>query len=186
MPRRLALIALAGAVVSVPAAPSSGASRYRTVAGVIGVIAMFTIITSVGVCSGGGGQHWIEFGAGVAAISLASLAGGRHVSRLVESTGLEARSEMPDALRAAASRTRSRPKQATVRHPGGRHFPESALAQCGEALSPCCVTHRPPHRLIRHEKPAEGFPAAPEHPPAAPDRPHAGRRGVGTAPSGGR
>jgi hypothetical protein len=30
------------------------------------------------------------------------------------------------------SRTRSRPKQATVRHPGGRHFPESALAQSGE------------------------------------------------------
>ena len=101
MPRRLALIALAGAVVSVPAAPSSDASRYRTVAGVIGVIAMFTIITSAGVFSGGE-QRRIEFGAGVAAISLASLAGGRHVSRLVESTGLEARSEMPEALRAAA------------------------------------------------------------------------------------
>ena len=95
------MIALTGSVVSLAVAPSSGASRYRTVAGVIGVIAMFTIITSVGVFSGGE-QHWIEFGAGVAAISLASLAGGRYVSRLVESTGLEARSEMPEALRAAA------------------------------------------------------------------------------------
>ena len=76
MPRRLALIALAGAVVSVPAAPRSGASRYRTVAGVIGVIVMFTIITSVGVFSGGG-QQWIEFGAGAAAVGLVSLAGGR-------------------------------------------------------------------------------------------------------------
>jgi hypothetical protein len=101
MPRRLALIALSAQMVSVPAAPSSGASRYRTVAGVIGVIAMFTIITSVGVFSGGE-QHWIEFGAGVVAISLALLAGGRSVSRLVESTGLEARSGMPEALRAAA------------------------------------------------------------------------------------
>jgi len=35
-------------VVSLAAAPSSDASCYRAVAAVIGVIALFTIITSVG------------------------------------------------------------------------------------------------------------------------------------------
>jgi cell division protein FtsW (lipid II flippase) len=97
----LSVIALAGAVVSLAVAPSTGASRYRAVAGVIAVIAAFTIITSVGVFSGGA-QHWIEFGAGVAALGLASLAGARYVSRLVESTGAESASEMPEPLRAAA------------------------------------------------------------------------------------
>jgi hypothetical protein len=97
----LSVIALTGSAASLAAAPSSGASRYRAVAGVIAVIAAFTIITSVGVFSGGA-QHWIEFGAGVAAVGLVALAGGRYVSRLVESTVLETRSETPEALRAAA------------------------------------------------------------------------------------
>ena len=82
-------------------APSSGASRYRAVAAVIGVIAAFTIITSVGVFSGGV-QHWIEFGAGVAALELASLARERYLLRLVETTGVEDASETPEPLRAAA------------------------------------------------------------------------------------
>ncbi|MBV8749527.1 MAG: hypothetical protein JO103_07420 [Candidatus Eremiobacteraeota bacterium] len=97
----LSVIALTGSVVSLAVAPSSGASRYRAVAGVIAVIATFTIITSVGVFSGGA-QHWIEFGAGAVAVGLVSLAAGRYVSRLVESTDLETRSETPEALRAAA------------------------------------------------------------------------------------
>lgn len=97
----LSVIALTGSVASLAAAPTSGASRYRAVAGVIGVIAAFTIITSVGVFSGGA-QHWIEFGAGAAAVGLVSLAAGRYVSRLVEATETETRSEMPEALRAAA------------------------------------------------------------------------------------
>jgi hypothetical protein len=70
--------------VSLAVTPSTEASRYRAVAAVIGLIAVFTIITSVGVFSGGA-QHWIEFGAGVAALGLVSFAAGRYVSRLVES-----------------------------------------------------------------------------------------------------
>jgi len=97
----LSVIALTGSVVSLVAAPSRGASRYRAVAAVIGVIAAFTIITSVGVFSGGT-QHWIEFGAGVAAVGLASLAAGRYVARLVESTAADGPSELAEPLRAAA------------------------------------------------------------------------------------
>ena len=97
----LSVIVLTGSVVSLAVAPSSGASRYRAVAGVIAPIAAFTIITSVGVFSGGA-QHWIEFGAGVAALGLASLAAGRYVSRLVESTGIETAPDMSEPLRAAA------------------------------------------------------------------------------------
>ena len=98
----LSVIALAGSMGSLAAAPSRGAARYRAVAGLIAVIAAFTIIASVGVFSGGA-QHWIEFGAGVAAVGLASLAGGRYVSRLVESPeDSETRSEMGEPLRAAA------------------------------------------------------------------------------------
>ena len=96
-----AVIALMGSLVSLVAAPSSRASRYRAVAAVIAVIAVFTIITSVGVFSAGA-EHWIEFGAGVAAVGLASLGAGRYVSRLVESTGLETRSETPEPLHTAA------------------------------------------------------------------------------------
>lgn len=100
----LSVIALAGASVSLAVAPSTTASRYRAAAGVIGVIAAFTIITSVGVFSGSA-QHWIEFSAGVAAVGLASLAAGLYVSRLVESTessNVETPAGMPEALRAAA------------------------------------------------------------------------------------
>ena len=100
----LSVIALPGSVVSLTVAPSIGSSRYRAVAGVIGVIAAFTIITSVGVFSGGA-QHWIEFGAGVAALGLASLAAGRYVSRLVESTesiDVESPAGLSEPLRAAA------------------------------------------------------------------------------------
>jgi hypothetical protein len=100
----LSVVALTGSVVSLAVAPSSGASRYRAVAVVIGVIAAFTIIASVGVFSGGA-QHWIEFGSGVAALVLASLAAGRYVSHLVESThpaDVESPSSMPETLRAAA------------------------------------------------------------------------------------
>ena len=124
----LAVIALTGSLVSLSAAPSSGASRYRAVAGVIALIAVFTIITSVGVFSGGA-QHWIEFGAGVAAATLASLAGGRYVSGLVESTGLgnAIRDAGAAPLGCLAEREADRTKAA--RHRGGRHLPESALAQ---------------------------------------------------------
>ena len=97
----LSVIALAGSVASLAVAPSTGASRHRAIATVIGVIAVFTIITSVGVFSGGA-QHWIEFGAGVVALGLASLARERYLSRLVEKTGVEDGSEMPEPLRAAA------------------------------------------------------------------------------------
>jgi len=97
----LSVIALTGSVVSLAIAPSRGASRYRAAAGVIGVIAVFTIIASVGVFSGGA-QHWIEFGAGVVAVGLASLAAGRYVSGLVESGDLETGSGTAGSLRAAA------------------------------------------------------------------------------------
>jgi hypothetical protein len=98
----LSVIALTCSVVSLAVAPSGGASRYRAVAAVIGVIAAFTIVTSLGAFSGGA-QHWIEFGAGVAAIALASLAAGRYIARLVESAGVAGpAAEMPEPLRAAA------------------------------------------------------------------------------------
>jgi hypothetical protein len=97
----LSVIALTGSVVSLAIAPSRGASRYRAAAGVIGVIATFTIIASVGVFAGGA-QHWIEFGAGVVALGLASLAAGRYVAGLVESGDLETGAEMAGSLRAAA------------------------------------------------------------------------------------
>jgi hypothetical protein len=97
----LSVIALAGSLTSLAAAPSNGASRYRAAAGLIGVIAVFTIVASVGVFTGGA-QHWIEFGAGVIALALASVAGARYVSRLVESSGTGAHSDLAEPLRAAA------------------------------------------------------------------------------------
>ena len=100
----LSVVALAGSVGSLGVVPSSGASRYRAVAVVIGVVATFTIITSVGVFIGGA-QHWIELGAGVVALTLTAGAGGYYVSRLVEppeSADVESTSAMPGSLRAAA------------------------------------------------------------------------------------
>jgi hypothetical protein len=100
----LSVVALAGSIVSLAVAPGSGASRYRAVAAVVGVVAAFTIITSLGAFAGGA-QHWIEFGAGVAALGLASLAAGRYVSRLVEpaeSGDVQSAAGMPEPLRAAA------------------------------------------------------------------------------------
>jgi hypothetical protein len=100
----LSVIALTGSIASLTVAPSSGASRYRAVAVVVGVIAAFTIITSLGAFAGGA-QHWIEFGAGVAALGLASLAGGRYVARLVEPTesgDVRSTAGMPEPLRSAA------------------------------------------------------------------------------------
>jgi hypothetical protein len=97
----LSAIALAGSVSSLAVAPSSGSSRYRAVAALTGAIATFTIITSVGVFAGSA-QHWIEFGAGVASITLASLAAARYIARLVESTDAEGPAEIAAPLRAAA------------------------------------------------------------------------------------
>jgi hypothetical protein len=100
----LSVVALTGSIVSLAVAPSSGASRYRALAAVVGVVAAFTIITSLGAFAGGA-QHWIEFGAGVAALGLASLAAGRYVSRLVEPTesgDAKSAAGTPEPLRAAA------------------------------------------------------------------------------------
>ena len=97
----LSVIVLTGSVVSLAVLPSAGASLYRLVAAVVGVIAAFTIVTSLGAFAGGA-QHWIEFGAGVAAIALASLAAGRYVIRLVDATGAEGGAQMAEPLRAAA------------------------------------------------------------------------------------
>jgi hypothetical protein len=99
----LSVVALTGSVASLAVAPSSEGSRYRAVAGVIAAIATFTIITSVGVFSGGA-QHWIEFGAGVLAVGLVSLAAGRYLSGLVESTeSTDVPAGVPEALHAAAA-----------------------------------------------------------------------------------
>jgi hypothetical protein len=100
----LSIIALAASIASLAVAPSAKASLSRAVAALVGVIAAFTIIASVGVFTGGA-QHWIEFGAGVAATGLASLALARYVLRLVESsdsTDVKRPSGMPQALHAAA------------------------------------------------------------------------------------
>ena len=99
----LSVTALTGSVASLVAVPSTGARRYRAVAVVIGAVAAFAIIASVGVFIGGA-QHWIEFGAGVGGVTLTALAGGYYVSRLVESqesTGVENSSGMSEPLRAA-------------------------------------------------------------------------------------
>ena len=97
----LSVTAVAVTVVGLGAVPRRDASRYRALGGLIGLLAAFTIIVSVGVFTGNA-QHWLLFGGGVLALVLASLGRETYVASLTEASRVEDRSDAREPLRAAA------------------------------------------------------------------------------------